>query len=94
MKNRTIVPLSYAVTVGTICLAMYAKATNSVDLVTMFIIVLVSQFIFAAFAIYELSNSEHFTAKEKSNWTALLLCAPLLLGIIYFSTIRKRIRFV
>jgi hypothetical protein len=85
--------LSYAVTVGVFCLAMYAKATNPGGQFPMFIIALVSQYVFGAFAIYELRNSEHFTAQEKSTWTGLFLCAPLLLGIIYFSTLRKRIRF-
>jgi hypothetical protein len=94
MNTRNIIPWTYAVSVGAFCLAIYSKMTGFEDAFTFFVTALVSQLLFAFFSIYELRGSEHFTQREKANWTALLLCAPLIFGTVYLIKLRRRIFFI
>jgi hypothetical protein len=94
MNIRNLIPWSYAVSIAAFSLAIYAKAGKSESLFTMFIIAMLVQFIFAALAIYELRGSEHFTRKEKADWTVLLLCAPIFFGTVYLFKLRRRILYL
>ncbi|MES2373616.1 MAG: hypothetical protein V4557_13635 [Bacteroidota bacterium] len=94
MSIRNLVPWSYAASVAALCFALYAKANDSASPMTVFAIAVLLQFIFAAFAIYELRGSEQFTRREKSDWTVLILCAPLVFGSFYLVKLRRRIFFI
>jgi hypothetical protein len=93
MNARNMIHWAYAISVAAFCLALYSKIANSEGIFTFFLITLVSQWLFAFFAIYELRGSEYFTQKEKANWTTLLLCAPLIFGTVYLVKLRRRIFF-
>lgn len=93
MNNRNIVPLSYALSIAFFCLGIYAQITHSGDLMTMLIGCGVTQILFAILTIYELRKSEQLTQKEKSNWTALLIISPIIFGIMYLKTIRRKVLY-
>ena len=93
MNNRNIVPLSYALTIALFFVAIFSAITHSGAEMSMFIGCLVTQIVFAFLCIYELRTSLYLPQNEKSNWTALLLVAPLFFGIIYLKTVRRRVLF-
>ncbi|MEO8172377.1 MAG: hypothetical protein ABI581_04815 [Sediminibacterium sp.] len=91
MRIRTILPWIYSLSIAALGLSLYAKATESGNQVTLFMVSLILQFVFAVFAVYELRGSEHFTKREKADWSLLILCAPLIFGTAYFVKLRRRI---
>lgn len=93
MNTRNILPWIYAISISALCLDMYSMV-NFEGIFTFFIIDLAFQLLFAFFAIYELRGSEHFTQKEKANWTPLILCFPLIFGTFYLVKLRRRILFI
>ena len=93
MNSRNLVPLNYALAIAFFCLAMYSKITHSGDFKVMFIGCMLAQILFAVVSIYELRKSEQLTKSDKSTWSGLLLVAPILFGIIYLTTIRRKILY-
>jgi hypothetical protein len=91
MNTRNIISWSYAISVATTGLSIYTGVTESANMLTTFIIALLSQIVFAVLAVYELRRSEHFTKGEKADFTILIFCAPLIFGTFYLLKMRKRI---
>ncbi|MES2332285.1 MAG: hypothetical protein V4539_21940 [Bacteroidota bacterium] len=90
MNTRNIISWSYIISIAAFGLAIYGKIAYSGDTMSLFVIALLSQLVFAVFAIYELRGSENFTRREKADWTVLILCAPLIFGTYYLLRLRQR----
>ena len=93
MTNRNIVPLSYALSVAFFSLTIYSAITHSGNLMIIFIGCLLTQLLFAVLSIYELRTSIYLPQNEKSTWTAFLLIAPMLYGIFYLKTVRRKVLY-
>ncbi|MDB5211342.1 MAG: hypothetical protein JWQ30_2169 [Sediminibacterium sp.] len=91
MNTRNIISWSYIISIASFGLTIYAKIAHSESTMTLFVLALLTQLVFAVFAIYELRGSEHFTRREKADWTVLIVCAPLIFGTYYLLRLRHRI---
>ena len=70
---------------------IYAKAFHTGNGMGMFYGSLAAQMVFALFSIKELRRSAQLSQNEKSTWTGLLLVAPVLSGMVYLISLRRKL---
>lgn len=90
---RKIIPFSYLLTVLSFFVSIYARATNQGHPEYFLLLCVITQYLFAFMAIIELNRSKVLQQKEKANWHLYLLLSPLIFGIFYFKTTRKKILY-
>ncbi len=92
MKSDTFMKLSFGLLV---CVNAYfmimAFQVPGVSNQTSFILTYFASIPFMVTAIVELNESDRIDKKEKTMWTFYFVAAPLLAGILYFLTERKRV---
>jgi hypothetical protein len=94
MNLRNLVPISYALTIAFISCAILTKVMQ-IDAYKSFTLLMgsvITQILFAIFSILEIRNSEKITKSEKSRWTTFLMISPPIFGMIYLTSLRRRIR--
>jgi len=83
-------PYLYAFSFAFFCLAVSGNMMHWDNSLLLFTAAMVTQFVFAFAAIYELRKNGGMMRQEKSTWTLLLLISPLLFGFIYLKKIRPQ----
>ena len=90
MMLRKMIPFSYLLAILSFFLSIYTQTTNHGNPEYFLLACVVTQYLFAFMAIIELNQSRVLLQKEKANWRLYLLLSPLISGVFYFKTIRKK----
>ena len=83
MFIRKAIPFLYLLILAFFSMALLGKLMHWHNLMFWFTGCVITQYMFAFAAIYEIKWLEAFTQNEKSTWSSLLLVCPVISGIAY-----------